>query len=115
MVIYSAGLRVSEAAALKTSHIDLKSMRVFVDAGKGGKDGFFSVLTTSLILLQEAYPMPLMKPWRERISQKKYPYTRFATHLQPTCWKTAHLYYRLKSCSVTAVSSPQLSICILQM
>lgn len=37
MVIYSAGLRISEAAALKIQHIDSKSMRIFVACGKGGK------------------------------------------------------------------------------
>lgn len=40
MVVYSAGLRVSEAAALKIQHIDSKNMRAFVENGKGGKDRY---------------------------------------------------------------------------
>ena len=40
MVVYSSGLRVSEAAALKMQHIDSKNMRVFVEGGKGGKDRY---------------------------------------------------------------------------
>lgn len=53
MVVYSAGLRVSEAAALKTSHIDSKSMRVFVDAGKGGKDRYTLLSEACLVVLRE--------------------------------------------------------------
>jgi len=40
MMIYSSGLRVSEAAALKIQHIDSKTMRVFVQGGKGDKDRY---------------------------------------------------------------------------
>ncbi|QQE78411.1 site-specific integrase [Alicyclobacillus sp. SO9] len=40
MTVYSSGLRVSEAAALKIQHIDSKTMRIFVRGGKGGKDRY---------------------------------------------------------------------------
>jgi site-specific recombinase XerD len=40
MVMYSAGLRVSEAAALKVHHIDSKAMRILVACGKGGKSRY---------------------------------------------------------------------------
>lgn len=53
MVVYSAGLRVSEAAALKIQHIDSKSMRVFVDYGKGGKDRYTLLSGTCLGVLRE--------------------------------------------------------------
>lgn len=53
MVVYSAGLRVSEVAALKTSHIDSKSMRIFVDAGKGGKDRYTLLSKACRVVLRE--------------------------------------------------------------
>jgi integrase/recombinase XerD len=52
-VVYSSGLRVSEAAALKTQHIDSKSMRLFVESGKGGKDRYTLLSVTCLDLLRE--------------------------------------------------------------
>lgn len=53
MVVYSSGLRVSEAAALKIQHIDSKTMRVFVECGKGGKDRFTLLSETCLHVLRE--------------------------------------------------------------
>lgn len=53
MVVYSSGLRVSEAAALKIQHIDSKNMRVFVDCGKGGKDRYTLLSKTCLSVLRE--------------------------------------------------------------
>lgn len=53
MVIYSAGLRVSEAAALKIQHIDSKSMRVFVSSGKGGKDRYTLLSNACLYALRD--------------------------------------------------------------
>lgn len=55
-VVYSSGLRVSEAAALKIQHIDSKNMRLFVDCGKGGKDRY--------TLLSEACLSVLRKYWK---------------------------------------------------
>ncbi len=56
MVIYSAGLRVSEAAALKVHHIDSKAMRLLVACGKGGKARY--------TLLSEACLLDLRAYWR---------------------------------------------------
>jgi len=56
MVIYGAGLRVSEAAALKVHHIDSKVMRVLVACGKGGKARY--------TLLSENCLLELRKYWR---------------------------------------------------
>ncbi|WP_197461009.1 tyrosine-type recombinase/integrase [Ferroacidibacillus organovorans] len=57
MVVYSSGLRVSEAAALKIQHIDSKNMRLFVQNGKGGKDRY--------TLLSDACLNVLRKYWKE--------------------------------------------------
>jgi site-specific recombinase XerD len=57
MVIYSSGLRVSEAAALKIQHIDSKTMRVFVQCGKGGKDRYTLLSDACLYALREYWKM----------------------------------------------------------
>ena len=53
MVTYGGGLRVSEVAALKKQHIDSKSMRIFVDNGKGGKDRYTLLSESCLSVLRE--------------------------------------------------------------
>ncbi|SFR19041.1 tyrosine-type recombinase/integrase, partial [Desulfoscipio geothermicus] len=57
MIVYSSGLRVSEAASLKMQHIDSKNMRVFVDCGKGGKDRYTLLSETCLSVLREYWKM----------------------------------------------------------
>ena len=52
-LIYGSGLRVSEAAAIKTEHIDSRTMRVFVQEGKGAKDRYTVLSHTALQLLRE--------------------------------------------------------------
>lgn len=54
-VIYSSGLRISEAAALKIPHIDSKNMRLFVEYGKGGKDRYTLLSETCLHILREYF------------------------------------------------------------
>ncbi len=54
-VIYSSGLRISEAAALKIAHIDSKNMRLFVESGKGGKDRYTLLSETCLHVLREYF------------------------------------------------------------
>ena len=61
MVVYSSGLRVSEAAALKIQHIDSINMRLFVDYGKGGKDRYTLLSETCLSVLREYWKMYLPK------------------------------------------------------
>jgi site-specific recombinase XerD len=39
-LIYSAGLRVSEAAKLKVNHIDTERMQIYIKDGKGGVDRY---------------------------------------------------------------------------
>jgi integrase/recombinase XerD len=52
-VVYSSGLRVSEAAALKIQHIDSKAMRLFVECGKGSKDRFTLLSEECLYILRD--------------------------------------------------------------
>ena len=57
MMIYGSGLRVSEAVNLKIEDIDSKKMRIFVRAGKGGKDRYTVLPKTSLEMLRKYYKM----------------------------------------------------------
>lgn len=52
-LIYGSGLRVSEAAAMKTKHIDSRTMQVFVQGGKGNKDRYTLLSHTTLRLLRD--------------------------------------------------------------
>lgn len=51
--IYSAGLRVSEAAHLKISDIHSDNMRIFIRQSKGNKDRFTILSQKNLLLLRE--------------------------------------------------------------
>lgn len=57
MVVYSSGLRVSEAAALKIQHVDSKTMRLFIECGKGGKDRYTLLSEACLYALREYWKM----------------------------------------------------------
>ena len=52
-LIYSAGLRVSEAAKLKVNQIDPERMQIFVKDGKGGTDRYALLSPTTLKLLRD--------------------------------------------------------------
>jgi integrase/recombinase XerD len=54
ILLYSAGLRVSEIAALRIADIDSKNMRIKVVQGKGGKDRF-TILSQQVLLELRAY------------------------------------------------------------
>lgn len=54
---YAAGLRISEACKLKTSHIDSKRGLIHIHLGKGGKDRY-AMLSPRLLRILRAY-------WRE--------------------------------------------------
>ena len=57
MLIYGSGLRISEAVNLKVEDIDSRKMRIFVRAGKGGKDRYTVLPQTSLEMLRKYYQM----------------------------------------------------------
>ena len=57
MMIYGSGLRVSEAVNLRIEDIDSRKMRIFVRAGKGGKDRDTVLPKTSLEMLRKYYKM----------------------------------------------------------
>jgi integrase/recombinase XerD len=61
--IYSAGLRINEAAHLKISDIDSKNMRIFVRQGKGNKDRFTLLSKNNLLLLRNYYREYKPKEW----------------------------------------------------
>ena len=55
MMIYGSGLRISEAVNLRVEDIESKKMRIFVRAGKGGKERYTVLPRTSLEMLREYY------------------------------------------------------------
>ena len=63
MTIYGSGLRLSEVANLKVSDIDSKSMRIFVNNGKGGKDRYSILSQTNLEVLRDYWRKFRPKEW----------------------------------------------------
>lgn len=53
MLCYSAGLRVSEAVAIKTWQVDSKQMNIFISQGKGKKDRIVTLSPVMLVMLRE--------------------------------------------------------------
>ena len=63
LVIYAAGLRVSEAARLKVADVDGKQRRLFVRGGKGGKDRYTIIAETALEALRAYWRVYQPKEW----------------------------------------------------
>ena len=57
MLIYGAGLRISEATNLRIEDIDSKEMRLFVRNRKGEKERYTVLPKTSLEMLRKYYQM----------------------------------------------------------
>lgn len=55
MTAYSAGLRVSEVAALRVQDIDSAKMQIFIQASKGGKERFAILSPNTLELLRKCW------------------------------------------------------------
>jgi integrase/recombinase XerD len=62
-VIYSSGLRLSEAAKLKIGDIDSKNMRIFIRQSKNNKDRYTILAAITLNLLREYYKKYRPKDW----------------------------------------------------
>jgi len=62
-VCYAAGLRISEAIALKPTDIDSKRMTLRVDQGKGQKDRYVMLSERLLVILRDWYRAARPTPW----------------------------------------------------
>lgn len=63
MTIYSSGLRVSEAACLKTKDIDSGRLQIFVRGGKGQKDRYTILSSKNLEQLRDYWKLYHPKTW----------------------------------------------------
>jgi len=63
MVLYSAGLRITEACRLKPEDIDSKRMVIHVRDGKGGRDRYTLLSTRLLDYLREYWRVSRPKEW----------------------------------------------------
>jgi integrase/recombinase XerD len=63
MTCYGAGLRISEAVALKVSDIDSKRMLIRVQSGKGRKDRYVTLGSRLLKILRMYYRSACPKNW----------------------------------------------------
>jgi len=63
MTLYSAGLRLSEVAALKVSDIDSKKMQLFIRNAKGSKDRYAILSQTNLDILRTYWQAYRPKEW----------------------------------------------------
>jgi integrase/recombinase XerD len=62
-LMYSSGLRLSECATLKPSHIDSQRMKVRVEQGKGKKDRYTILSRQTLEILRQYYTLYHPKQW----------------------------------------------------
>jgi integrase/recombinase XerD len=62
-ICYAAGLRISEAIALKPADIDSKRMTLRVDQGKGQKDRYVMLSERLLVILRDWYRAARPTPW----------------------------------------------------
>jgi site-specific recombinase XerD len=93
MTIYSAGLRISEAARLKITDIDSKNMQLIVRQGKGKKDRYTLLSKVTLNILREYWkryrPSEYLFPGKDttgpvsvRTIQKAFGYAKDATGIK---------------------------------
>ncbi len=71
MIIYSSGLRISEAACLKVNDIDSIRMMVRIRQGKGGKDRYSILSHTALDCLRQYWRECHPKDWLFESMNKK--------------------------------------------
>jgi integrase/recombinase XerD len=77
-VCYAAGLRVSEAVALKPAAIDSQRMVIRVEAGKGRKDRYVMLSPRLLDILRDYWKTTRPKMWLFPGDRPGEPITRFA-------------------------------------
>ena len=63
MLMYSAGLRLSEVSGLRVSDLDSEKMQIFIRNGKGGKDRFAILSKANLEVLREYWKEYRPKDW----------------------------------------------------
>ncbi len=63
MVLYSAGLRLSEATHLQVGDIDSETMRIFIRKGKGQKDRYVMLSKRLLEILRDYWKSYRPKGW----------------------------------------------------
>ena len=63
MLIYSAGLRVSEVVKLKPEDIDSKRELIFIRGAKGRKDRYSTLSVVTLKTLRIYYESVKLKDW----------------------------------------------------
>ncbi len=71
MIIYSSGLRISEASNLKVTDIDSVRMMVRIRQGKGGKDRYSILSHTALDCLRQYWKKYRPKDWLFESMNKK--------------------------------------------
>lgn len=115
MIIYSSGLRLSEALNLKVKDIDGKRMQIRVEQGKGKKDRYTILSEIMLNKLREYYKKYKPSEWlfpgkngkqlskttvqrlfvkakKKRVSEKKQQYIHCGTVLPPICLRPVAIY-----------------------
>jgi integrase/recombinase XerD len=88
MTCYGAGLRVSEAVALKISDIDSQRMLLRVEKGKGGKDRY-AMLSARLLEVLRRYFRAAFRPKSFEHGDYLFPSWRRNRHLTPASLQLA--------------------------
>ena len=63
MLVYSSGLRVSEAVSLKKEHIDLSRLVIYIRQGKGRKDRYTMLSEKAALFIQGYYKQYNIDKW----------------------------------------------------
>jgi len=85
---YSAGLRVSEIAALKIKHIDSGRMQIFIENAKGKKDRYVN-LSPILLDILRAYMKKYKEKLKEYLFESEQTLTAYPTRTIQKIFQTA--------------------------
>jgi site-specific recombinase XerD len=89
-VCYAAGLRISEAIALKVTDIDSKRNTIRIGGGKGAKDRYVMLSPQLLTILRDWYRFARPKDWL-------FPGQHPRTHIGPRAIRDAAKFARQRS------------------